>query len=485
MSSKFTPTKQQLDILEAFKNTRVLKVNAVAGSGKTSTLELLADANQTPSLLLAFNKSIADEASRRFPKHVSCRTINSLAFAEFGKPLQHKLNPNKNPKVNTLRSIKDIVEAYQLEDFTAAVPPISARTIASLSRDVVDRFCFSARPSISHLDLHYQDIKDLEKNHNFDSTYFGRVLVNLAKLIWQERTNPTSQAYCTHDTYMKLWSLSNPKLNYDIVYVDEAQDINACVLHVLEQQTCKVLYVGDQYQSIYSFRGAVNAMKKIEAPTMHLSQSWRYGEAIADVAEMILSKDAVEVKGYSEIPSLIAYVEDMEKYTMIFRTNVALLTTAEDLIAQGKKIKAEVNIADFIRQLKSVINLRQGKKPYHDSISRFTDWKDLLDFAQESVEVKRLIDISLRPDVEKFIQRLESIEECTNPDIILTTAHKSKGLEFDNVVVANDFKFGSKNVLDMPEQESNLLYVACTRAKLHLQLPDALQDLLEERHDEV
>lgn len=483
MSSKFTPTKQQLDILEAFKNTRVLKVNAIAGSGKTSTLELLADANQKPSLLLAFNKSIADEASRRFPAHVSCRTINSLAYAHFGKPLAHKLNPNKNPKENILRSIKDIVDAYQLEDFTEAVPHISARTVASLARDVVDRFCFSARPSISHLDLHYNDIKDLEKTHKFDSTYFGKVLVSLARLIWQARTDPTNNAYCTHDTYLKLWSLSNPKLNYDIVYVDEAQDINACVLHVLEQQTCKVLYVGDQYQSIYGFRGAVNAMKKIEAPTMHLSQSWRYGVDIAEVAEMILSKDAVEVKGYTAIPSLVTEVQDMQKYTMIFRTNVALLTTAEELIAQGKKVSVEVNIPDFIRQLKSVINIREGKKPYHDSISRFTNWIDLLDFAKESVEVKRLVDISLRPDVEKFIQRLESIDECTNPDIILTTAHKSKGLEFDNVVVANDFKFGSKHVLDMPEQEINLLYVACTRAKLNLQIPDALLDLLEERNE--
>lgn len=480
MSSKFTPTKQQLDILEASKNTRVLKVNAVAGSGKTSTLELLAEANHTPSLLLAFNKSIADEASRRFPKHVSCRTINSLAFAEFGKPLQHKLNPNKNPKVNTLRSIKDIVEAFQLEDFPAT-PHISARTIVSLSRDVVDRFCFSARQSISHLDLHYQDIKDLEKNHSFDSVYLGKVLVSIARMIWQERTNPASPAYCTHDTYMKLWSLSNPKINYDTVYVDESQDINACVLHVLEQQTCKIIYVGDQYQSIYGFRGAVNAMKKIEAPTMHLSQSWRYGESIADVAEMILYKDSVEVKGFTSIPSSVTHVEDMEKYTMIFRTNVALLTAAEDLIAQGKKVRVEVNITDFIRQLKSVINIREGKKPFHDSISRFTNWVDLLDFAQESVEIKRLVDISLRPDVEKFIQRLESIDDCTNPDIILTTAHKSKGLEFDNVVVANDFKFGSKYALDMPEQEINLLYVACTRAKLNLQLPDALQDLLEYR----
>lgn len=40
---------------------------------------------------------------------------------------------------------------------------------------------------------------------------------------------------------------------------------------------------------------------------------------------MILSKDDVEVKGYSEIPSLTAYVEDMPRYTMIFRTNVGFV----------------------------------------------------------------------------------------------------------------------------------------------------------------
>jgi hypothetical protein len=478
MSSKFKPTKEQLSILETFKTTRVLKVNAIAGSGKTSTLELLAEDNLTPSLLLAFNKSIAEDAASRFPSHVSCRTINSLAYADFGKPLQHKLNPNKNPKVNTMRSIKDIVDWYGLEDFTEAVPLISARTIASLSRDVVDRFCYSARPSISELDLSYSCIKDLERNHKFDSKYFGKILINLAKLIWQERKDPLSQAWCTHDTYMKLWSLNSPKLNYDIVYVDECQDINPCVLHVLEQQTCKILYVGDQYQSIYAFRGTTNAMKKIEAPTMHLSQSWRYGEDIAQVAEMILSKDGVVVKGNPSIKSNITKVTDMQQYTMIFRTNTALLTEAQDLVKKGKKISVQANIPDFIRQLKSVINLLDGKKPYHDSIARFTNWKDLVDFAKESVDIKRLIDIALLPDVDKFIQRLESINSCTDPDIILTTAHKSKGLEYDNVVIAEDFKFGKESPLDIPEQEVNLIYVACTRARNNLELPSRLEDLL-------
>ena len=251
----------------------------------------------------------------------------------------------------------------------------------------------------------------------------------------------------------------------------DVQQIDAAVRNVAERfierllQKCgempvpRIVVLPQLFQNLLAVMACVRVtLPSVNAPSPHL-----YGESFRRLAKR--------------------EIRDMPRYTMIFRTNVALLTTAEDLIAQGKKIKAEVNIADFIRQLKSVINLRQGKKPYHDSISRFTDWKDLLDFAQESVEIKRLIDISLRPDVEKFIQRLESIEECTNPDIILTTAHKSKGLEFDNVVVANDFKFGSKNVLDMPEQEINLLYVACTRAKLNLQIPDALLDLLEERNE--
>ena len=98
--SQIKPTREQLDIIEAFKRSRVLKVNAVAGSGKTSTLLLLAEANKQPSLLLAFNKAIAEEAKQRFPSHVSCRTMNSIAYETFGKRLQHKLNTNKNNKVN-------------------------------------------------------------------------------------------------------------------------------------------------------------------------------------------------------------------------------------------------------------------------------------------------------------------------------------------------------------------------------------------------
>lgn len=480
MSYKFKPTQEQLNIVKAFANTRVLKVNAVAGSGKTSTLELLAEEYKQPSLLLAFNKAIADEAALRFPSHVTCKTMNSVAYAAFGKALQHKLNFNKNPKLNTMRSIKNTVEWFGLQDYTQAVPVINPRVITGLAKEAVTRFCHSSRSKISEQDLYYKDFKDLEKVHEFDTHHLSRVVVNLAKLIWNEQTNPMSLAACTHDTYVKLWSLSNPKLNYDILYIDESQDINPCILHVLQQQTCKVLYVGDQYQSIYGFRGAVNAMKNIIAPTMHLSQSWRYGEAVADVAECILHKDYVQVKGNSSIDSKLTHIDFNQQHTVIFRTNAGLLNYAEDLMDKGVVLSIAIDIKNFIQQINSIIELRKGNKPFHDNIARFGSFAELLEYAKESVETQRMITTALRPDVELFINKLETNAKATNPTAILTTAHKSKGLEFDNVVIADDFKFGEKDLLDMPEQEINLLYVACTRAKRKLQLPVVLQTYYED-----
>lgn len=80
----FKPTPEQEDIVKAFATTRMLKVNAFAGTGKSSTLQLLATANSEHSLYIAFNKAIADEAAGKFPSNVECRTTHSLAFAKFG-----------------------------------------------------------------------------------------------------------------------------------------------------------------------------------------------------------------------------------------------------------------------------------------------------------------------------------------------------------------------------------------------------------------
>lgn len=73
---KLTPTQEQQAILDSFKEHRILKVNACAGSGKSSTLKMLAEQNDKPSLYVCYNSTVATEARNKFPKNVSCRTTH-------------------------------------------------------------------------------------------------------------------------------------------------------------------------------------------------------------------------------------------------------------------------------------------------------------------------------------------------------------------------------------------------------------------------
>ena len=60
---------------------RDLALIAGAGTGKTSTLQLMGESTTKKGLYIAFNRSIADEASTRFKANVRCRTAHSLARA--------------------------------------------------------------------------------------------------------------------------------------------------------------------------------------------------------------------------------------------------------------------------------------------------------------------------------------------------------------------------------------------------------------------
>ena len=93
-----------------------------------------------------------------------------------------------------------------------------------------------------------------------------------------------------HDGYFKLWSLSQLHLDYDFILLDEAQDSNPALLSVLSAQTVPVVFVGDRYQQIYQWRGAVNAMESLKtADVASLTTSFRFGQGIANVATKILS----------------------------------------------------------------------------------------------------------------------------------------------------------------------------------------------------
>ena len=107
-----TPTAEQLDCIEKAKSNNKVTIEALAGSGKTSTLAMIANSLKEKSIYLAFNKISAQEASSKFPSHVECRTTHSLAYASHGHLLKDKLTRPKGSYVNVGGTGSEIAKLY-------------------------------------------------------------------------------------------------------------------------------------------------------------------------------------------------------------------------------------------------------------------------------------------------------------------------------------------------------------------------------------
>lgn len=476
------PTIEQQAILDAFPLHHILKINAVAGSGKSSTLRMLSEANIMPSLYVCFNKANATEAAEKFPSHVACRTMHSLAFSAFGRNLMHKLASAYKagePYVNKGRSNTEISKLYGIPDLrTSEDTMVTSKAIAGLVKLTVGRYQNSASKEIVIQHIPTREIMDIAKAHqNLDLEKFRLIILNFSKRLWADRINVDSPVQAEHDTYLKLWQLSEPVLNYEVIYVDEAQDTNPVCLDILKKQkTSKMVYVGDSYQSIYAFRQAVNAMETIQSPFKVLSKSFRYGEEIADLATFII-KGGIHVKGLETINSKLGFVTS-KQYTEIFRTNAGLISRAVSLIMQGVKVYCNIDTRKFENQLNSALALFEERMQdvKDDDISLYSSWDELLESVRDVPELKRIAEIVEAGETYKYLKALKQVTlNKSSYDVLLTTAHKSKGMEWDNVIISDDF--APKPILcnesdeAYNQQEVNLFYVACTRAIKTLQIP--------------
>jgi len=469
------PTLEQEAVIKAFAECKMLKVNATAGSGKTHTLALLANANPAESLYVAFNKAIADEATTKFPSYVHCRTGHSLAYAKYGKELRHKLNRPRGGYVNVAGTSSEIAKYYNIQPIKCPShieggKDVSETAIASLIRDTVRRYEQSGDMGILIKHVPAYEVMDIIKSREWlDKDSLMYTILTNAHRLWADRTNVHSNVLATHDTYFKLYQLSKPKIGFDIIYLDEAQDTSDVMLDIILNQThAKICIVGDTYQSIYAWRNAVNAMEKIDCPTRYLTQSFRFGEAVAKVATDILQSE-VKVRGYDQIQSSIGTVDKDKPYTMLFRTNSALLEHAIEFVIAGKSVSCEVDTRDFKKFLDSSLSLYKGDMGgvKHDSVVPYSSWEEMNNAAEDEAELRRMVKIVNTGKAGFYLSKIDSLKKKDNADVILTTAHKSKGREWDQVVMANDFPEADEDGT-LPEQERNLMYVAATRAVKHL-----------------
>lgn len=490
----FTPTGEQVESLELFNNADRLKITALAGSGKSSTLRYIATQHPEMSFLyLAFNKNMAKEADESFPDNVEVRTVHSLAYRAVGCEYSHKLIRPTGRYVNVAGTGSEIAIYYGISDIKLQdSKKISKAYLGLIVKETVNRFERSDLHKICEKAIPSHFIEDIKKRFKVNIETVKKEILAVAKLLWADRSDKDSNVLSTHDTYLKLYSLSKPDLtHFDCVFVDEAQDSNPVTLSLFDKVK-KIVYVGDERQAIYGWRSAVNAMSLIPSREAKLSKSFRFGQAIADVAACIIKQ---RVGGNELIDSRVGEIDPNKQYTVLYRKNLTLINEAVEMILRGEKVYLNIDVQDFVILLASAQALKDGqmKKVKHDAIMPFTTWRDFVTEAKGDPSLGKLIKIIQEDKSQEILNTLTSSHK--NPetaDVILTTAHKSKGLEWGQVVLAEDFDgiFDEKGRLTDNEEEINLLYVAATRGKYVLKINQALEALMiinkgEETNEQV
>jgi F-box protein, helicase, 18 len=465
-------TDEQQDLISAdFKQGELVKVIAFAGTGKTFTLVEVArrlerDHPDWKILYLAFNKSIQEEAGAKFPPNTEARTTHSLAYQSVGSKYRHKLVYDL--KVKELSDILDLPRKnFMLVKY--AVDTLK-NYLNSADRLIVNIHC----PGIEH-------------KH---SAYVHKVeVVELAKKLWKGMCDVDNHVVgMTHDGYLKLFQLEGKELPYHAVFFDECQDANPVTTDiVLQQRHALRVLVGDPHQQIYSFRGAVNAIDRVQADrTYYLTGSFRFGDDFANVANILLTEfknERQDLHGLSGT-GVLEKVDTEQPHAVLSRTNAGLFDEAAGLF-KGKKLGFLGGIQGYrFSNILDVYHLSHGMQQRVQSryLKRFEDIEDLQDFADEMEDAELM---SLLKTVEKYGKEVPSlianIEKSTvkglsKANVLLATTHKAKGFEFKRVKMKDDFTdfFEEKDKRKFPEtiprDEINLYYVAATRAKECLQI---------------
>jgi len=466
-------TEEQQEVIDSSADTLV--VNAFAGTGKTTTLVGFAEARPNKRMLyIAFNKSVADEAKARFPSNVDAKTSHALAFPVFGSRYKNKLgNPRAFHARNFLRPKMNGEDALVL---------------SGLALEAVNRFLISASEdlSLSHVNAGQALARGFDQEEVFEA----------AERLWEAMKDPALDALpMPHDGYLKLYQLSAPDLGkYDYILLDEAQDTNPCLFEIFSNQSTGRVLVGDEHQNIYTFRGSMNAMKRMRGERHALTASFRFGHPIAEVANEILGvfkKEELRLRGLGG-PSDVGRLQGDLETVYLHRTNAGLFDCAVDLLHAKKRMHFVGGFRNYnFETILDVWRIMDGdhknvRDPFMKSfrtISDLEDYAEAVDDREIQARLKVVKKYTFR--IPRLLERLEGADEpdVSKADASLTTAHKSKGLEWDQVVLGEDFPNlmhesgvplvshlippGAK-AEPISHEEINLLYVASTRSRKNL-----------------
>lgn len=521
-------TDEQQSIIDSYKTKpEHILCSAVAGSGKTFTAIQLARTilKEHPGahiLYLVYNKAMQEEAMSKFADldNVTVQTAHSFAYTIwrrtignfeaqnrlYSEDIKKVLWNSKNPSVKYAKH-RIIHELHDLWTSKTWGLDFFEKCIKEKYEKECNTYSIPTKRGTRH-ETGY-------KLKNGSIMNLGHL-----KAFRQIIENNLKEKKYTHAMYLKAASMLKelPCFKYNFIIFDEAQDANRFMLDiVLKLPAKKKYFIGDERQAIYGFNGCINAFEEVEGVKYELTQSFRFGQEIADITEKM---NGIYITGTKQPEKDV----DINQKTVLFRTNAGILEYAINLVSSCKEhvhinyMNSDGNLSNSRNMCKSQ-NLRETQKDAlyffltmllddgriddaNKLCALFEDadfkikWTPMFEpitnmqkdyekdngtkptLARCMVILKGSIDAELSRFhniydrcgselVNTFQKLIEAENMPASKNVLLCTAHKSKGLEWDYVEIADDYTLvddQGKKTMNF-QQEMNLLYVACTRGR--------------------
>lgn len=483
----FSASQRQQDIFDTWNNTnKNILISAGAGTGKTTVLLQLLELCNHKTLFLAFNKSIQEEIQGKIEnrglKQGKAMTLHSLGLLAIR-------NSYKRWKINNGKNF-DLIKKLQDNERTI-FKKITWEDKLKLSYNLMDMNDVSRlflTDNINEIEVHFESMDKVITINN-QLIYLWKELIKLRNKSYEE-----SVVEIDFNDMLYLPVIKNLHIPIDPTYlfIDEAQDLSLTqhklVENLINQGNIKKwVSVGDRNQAIYGFSGSVSSsfdmfLKYDNVIELPLDICYRCPIKVIDKANEVYDV----LKGYKTNKGVVATInntiEIKENSMIICRNSKPLIDLYFELLGSGKSayIKGEDILTGIVRFLKPYGNhtVESAKTEMLYKLEDLEEDKSdagkikLYYFTEDYEKFKKLVQhlATEYETVDSLLNKIKSLFIDKKNAIMLCTIHKSKGLEADVVYILDEKLIPSKFAKSKEQliQESNLKYVARTRAKEEL-----------------
>lgn len=417
-------------------------VKAVAGSGKSTTVEEAVKRCQGSSVVLAFNRAIAEEMKRR---DVNGRTFHSLVMPIV---MRHKGQQNVNAT-----KLRDLCDAQLTERMCKLYSPFMC-CLVGLARNAGIGALVPNEPQAWCDLVEYHDLElDSEEASMSAALELSQELL--------KASNESDEVDFDDMLYIAVRDgLTLPK--FDFVFVDEAQDTNAiqrAIIRKIMKPAGRLIAVGDPAQAIYGFRGADSNSLQLIADEfacveLPLTVSYRCPTSVVAHARKWVSHieaapnaEAGEVKDVGKAWNQSTFTAgDL----VVCRTTKPLVSLVYQLIKL--RVSAVIMGREIGQSLATLIKRMKGRtieemserlknwaeREYERAIAKKQESKAdaILDKRDCVLTLVQALDESRRT-IPALLELIDSLFSDKAAAVTLATIHKSKGLEADRVFWLN------------------------------------------------